>query len=39
MQEFNHWKERQEAIKRKAAEDRAVWWTILIGGFILLWLI
>jgi hypothetical protein len=39
MKEFNHWKERQEEIKRRDAQDRAVFWTIVIGGFILLWLI
>lgn len=39
MREFNHWRERQEEIKRRAAEDRAVLYTIIIGVFILLWII
>jgi len=39
MKEYNHWKESEKYKERKAAEDRAVFWTIILGGFVLLWII
>lgn len=35
MKEINHWKQQQKQIKLKDAEDKLVFWTIIIAGVVL----
>lgn len=36
MKQINHWKKQENYNKRKDAEDRLVFWTLVLGGLLVI---
>jgi hypothetical protein len=39
MREFNHWSQQQKQIKIKDAQDKLIFWLLIIGVGVVTWII